>query len=253
MKLGSYGKQLEKFLQDNSPTILSVIGVIGTVTTAILTGRATFKAAELIHDEDVILRTKQEDLLDSKGKVLLVWKEYIPPVASGAVTVAAIIGANRISVRRAAALAAAYSLAEGRISEYREKMQEKLGITKEQQARAEIAQAEVNRNPVINQTVILTGNGEVLCYDQQAGRYFKSNMEKLRRVQNDINSEVLGNGYSTLRDFYTYLELPETPYCDEVGWTQDELLELQFSTVLTDDNTPCLAFEYNYVPIRGYK
>lgn len=252
MRFGYYGKQLEKFIQDNSPTILTAIGVVGTISTAILSGRASIKAADILREKKIDAEIENEQI-STKEKVLAVWQEFLPPVGSGVLTLAAIIGANRVSVRRAAALAAAYSLSEKTAKEYKEKIVEKLGLNKEQQARDELAQKRVNDNPLQSQQVIITGNGEVMCYDMQSGRYFKSSMETLRRVQNDINQEVLANGYATLRDFYAMLNLKATPYSDEIGWTQDELLDMQFSTVLSDDGQPCIAFEFNYVPIRGYK
>jgi hypothetical protein len=46
--LHSMLKLTEKYIIDNSPTLLSGIAVTGTLMTGYLTGKATFKAADLI-------------------------------------------------------------------------------------------------------------------------------------------------------------------------------------------------------------
>ena len=51
MKLHTIVKQTEHILRNNSPAILTALGVSGTITTAYLTGRATVKAVRII-DED---------------------------------------------------------------------------------------------------------------------------------------------------------------------------------------------------------
>lgn len=259
MILSKYAKLAEKIVADNSPTILTAVGVVGTVGTAILTGKATLKSTQLIRDEKFnrFLETPEympgeEDIppLDKVGVVKLVWKEYIPPVGSGALTVACIICANRISTRRAAAMAVAYSLSEKSIKEYKEKIQEKFGLNKSQQVKDEVAQDRVRENP--NKGMVVVGPGNVLCYDEISGRYFESSMEDIKKAQNDTNYEILHSSYASLSDFYYRLGLPPTKYSEEVGWNTDHLLEISFSTVLADDQRPCLSLEYNVVPSRGY-
>ena len=47
--LAPHVSKLKYLLNENSTTILTAVGVVGTVGTAYLTGRATFKAAEIIN------------------------------------------------------------------------------------------------------------------------------------------------------------------------------------------------------------
>src|SRR5690349_5429579 len=97
-----------KFTADNSPTILTALGAVGTLTTAYLAGKASFKAAQILDDYDTISIQENRPPLDAKDKVAVVWKLYIPAASTAIVTVTSIILANRIGTRRAAALAAAY-------------------------------------------------------------------------------------------------------------------------------------------------
>jgi hypothetical protein len=254
-------KQVEKFAVDNAPGILTGVGAVGAISAALLTGKATFRATKLIEEKKTELWQMTPDTasgnqpdypeLSTKDTIKLVWTEYLPPAGVLGVTLAAIICANRVSTARLAALATAYSLNEKHFGEYKEKVIEKFNANKERQVRDEIAQDRVTANPPKDAQIIITGNGDVLCHDLPTDRYFKSNMEKLRQVMNDINAQVNEVGYARLSEFYTALGLKDTPYSMELGWTRDRLFVLQFSAVLTDDNQPCISVDYSAEPIRN--
>lgn len=245
--------RIGKFTADNSPVILTAIGVTGTLTTAYLTGKASFKAAELITAEQKRLDLEvKSHPLEIKEKVELVWRLYIPAAGTGLLTVACIIGANRIGTRRAAALATAYTISEKAFGEYRAKVVEKIGENKERAVRDEVAQDRVTNNPVTNREVIITSGGDVLCLDTYSGRYFKSDMETLKKAQNDVNYRVINYSYASLTDFYELIGLPRTKISDELGWRPEKMLELDISTALSDDGRPCLHIGFASEPIRNY-
>lgn len=252
MILAKFAKQAEKFAADNSPAILTGIGVIGSLTAAYLSGKASFKAAKLINEEETHRTMYNEPTMETKDKVLLVWKEYIPAVGTTALTVTCIVSANRIGTRRAAAMAAAYTISEKAFSEYKEKVIQKLGENKERAVRDELAQERVNRNPATGAEVIIAGGGDVLCYDSYSGRYFKSSMQEIKKAENDVNYKIIHDLYASLGDFYNLLGLPGTKFSEEVGWTSDHLVGIVYATVLADDGTPCLAIDYMVEPVRGY-
>jgi hypothetical protein len=252
MNLNLIMKHTGKFLSDNSPLVLTALGVTGTLATAYLSGVATFKAAELIAEKEHDFGNGISFRYGPRDKAELVWKLYIPAATSAAVTIAAIIYANRIGTRRAAAVAALYSVSEKAFDEYRKKIVERVGVKKEQSYRDEVAQDRVTRDPVTSREVIITGNGEVLCYESFTGRYFNSDMETIRRAMNDINYRVMNDSYAALSDFYFLIGLPQTAYSDEVGWNADKLLEIQFSTTLSDDGRPCISVEFVVAPVRHY-
>jgi hypothetical protein len=78
-------------------------------------------------------------------------------------------------------------------------------------------------------------------------RYFKSDMETLRRAENDIGARTIHDCYTTVSEFYNLVGLKPTSVSDNQGWSSDKLMELRFSTCLTESGDPCLAFDYNYV------
>src|SRR5688572_12361754 len=98
MALADLVKTIQKLVQDNSTAILTGVGVAGTVSTAVLTGRASFKAARMI-DRAVDMYNEDpepaRETFDRQDKAKLVWKLYIPPAATGLFTVTSIVLANR--------------------------------------------------------------------------------------------------------------------------------------------------------------
>ena len=254
----SLAKKIEKLVVDNSPAILTTIGVTGSLTMAYFAGTASYKAAEILLAEQRTLNNKAqagepEHILEPKEKFLLVWKLYIPAAGTGILTITSIVGANRIGARRAAAMAAAFSLSEKAIAEYKDKVVEKIGDVKEKKIRDEIAQDRVDKHPVSSRGVILTGNGEVLCYEAYTDRYFKSSMEALKSAQNELNFEILNNHYASLTDFYRLVGLPPTSCSSDFGWNHDKIMDLVITTCMSDDDQPCISIDYDIVPIREYE
>ena len=82
------------------------MGVAGSVTTAVLSGRAGFKAAQIIAD------TPDDEARPHSNweRFKQVWPQFIPAAGVGAVTITSIIMSNRLSSREAAALGVAYGL-----------------------------------------------------------------------------------------------------------------------------------------------
>lgn len=256
MTFGDIAKRLGKLAVDNSPAILTAIGATGVLTTAYLAGSASFKAAEILKEEEErkAQLVPEDGPLDNREKFEAVWKLYIPAASCAVLTMSAIIMANRIGARRTAAFVSAYSLSEKAFDEYKKKVREKVGPKKEGEIRDEIAQDRISANPPPpTREIIIAGGGDVLCHDLRSGRYFKSDMETLKRAQNNVNYRVVNYSYASLSDFYDEIGLPRTEDSEEVGWTTDELLELLFSTALTEDGRPCIAFSFSMTkPIRGF-
>ena len=251
-----------EFVSENATVLLTAGGVVGTITTAVLTGRAGFKAADIIREKELehIHLQKVDGIIDNdenatmglsnKQKVMLVWPQFVPPVATGTLTIGAIIFSHRMSAQKAAALAAAYGLAERNLAEYKEKVAEKLSGPKQQQVVDEIAQDRVNRTPGHENIVIV--EGEVLCLDEPSGRYFRSTMENIKSAVNATNAEILHHDHANATFFYDELGMTGTTWSDEVGWNTDHLLELKISTAMTPDGRPCIAIDYKTGPKADY-
>lgn len=242
-------RNLERTAKTNSPAIFASMAVASSISTMLLTARATFKAAEDIRAVEAQTGTNGELKGMLKERAAYTWQYYIPPAIACTTTVVCIFGCLKTGNRKTAVAMTAYSVSERAFNEYRDKVVEQVGIKKEEEIRDSVAQDFVKNNTPKAGDVIIAGGGKVLCCELYTRRYFTCDMQTLRRAENDINHVLNHEMYATLSDFYNLIGVPVTSDSDNVGWDMDKQLELQFSSVLTDDDQPCLAFGYNYTKV----
>lgn len=275
LSLLKIAKSIQKSIKKHSPEIITGIGIAGMVTTVVFAVRATPKAMSLIDDEVYERYEKsgsdetfaewlgvdtksftwkdRANMLTHIEIIRLTWKCYIPVVVTGAMSIACLIGASSVNVRRNTALATAYTLSESALKNYREKVVEVIGEKKEQDVRAAIAKDRIARDPVSNREVIITERGNTLCYDVISGRYFKSDIDKLKRAENELNRQMRDEMYISLNDFYSEIGLNPTSIGYDLGWDIDKgYIDLKFSSQLADDGTPCLVIDYCVAPRYDY-
>lgn len=246
------------YVTKNSPEILTGIGVAGVMTTAFFAARGSFRAARDIHEDEKDAGTASdpkkrpigflEDEIPRKRfirRAKLVWPHYIPAGISGFVTIGAVVGSSHAHSKRTSAAISALTITEKAFSEYREKVTEQLGENKEQKLRDEIVEEKLKAHPP-KETFIFEPN-EVLVCDLMTMRYFKSSAEMLRQAENRVNSLALRHIFVTVADFYEMLGVWPTEDSTRLGWDSERLMELEFTSALTVDNQPCLAFRFNYV------
>lgn len=227
----------------NSPEILTGIGVAGVVSTVALAIKGTVLAIEVIDDKEFYVKRK----LETKEIIELVWKLYLPTAASGAITIASIIGSNRISSNRQAGLASLFAVADKSLKEYQDKVAEMFGEKKEAKVRDELAQDKLDESPV--RDIIITGKGEYLFFDALSGRYFRSDMEKVRKAQNDFNELLFNDMYVPLNELYDMLGLEGTEMGTNTGWdVQNGKLDIHFSAKIAQDGEPCVVLGYSIQP-----
>lgn len=242
---------VERFVTQNSPGILTGLGVAGTITTAILTGKAAYSTGLKIAAMERELDNKGDFVVvDPKEKIQLFWKEFVPAAAVGATTVTCIIAANHIGTRRTAAIAAAFKLSEQLTEEYKDRVVKTLGAQKEEKMRAELAADRMDRNGGA-ETIIISGP-EVVFYDDLSGRFFKNEMEKIRKAVNDINHKVNNFYFATLSEFYEEIGLTPTSFSDGVGWNTDALLDVTYTATILKDGRPAIAMSFKTAPTSGY-
>lgn len=245
-------RRATKFASDNSPAILTAVGVTTTLTAAYLTGKASFQAAEIIAKENRARRLHDEPEVDLREAVNMCWRLYLPPAGALVVSIGCIVTANHIGSKRTAALAAGFAITEKAFDEYRQKMVEKVGDKKERAYRTEIAQKHIDEEPPPEDLVYVEGGRSELCCDLFTGRYFMSDVETIKQAENQINYRLVHDYYASLTDFYELIGLPKTSMSDDFGWNVDKMLEVDIGAVLTPSGRPCLTLDFRVAPIRGY-
>lgn len=247
-------KNVKMAVSNHSPEILTGIGIAGMITTTILAVRATPKALELIDDKKNELGMYPTEKVHPIEVVKTTWKCYLPATITGVTSVACLIGASSVNSRRNAALATAYNLSASALTEYKTKVLETVGEKKEQLIRDKVAEERINKEPVNQSAIIVSGNGNTRCFDTITKRRFVSDIESINKIVNELNRRMInGEDYISLNEFYYELGLDGSSIGDELGWNVSTgLIELDFSAQLDTDGTPCIVIDYTVAPKRGF-
>ena len=249
MNIRQFARKAGAKIAMKSPQILTFLSCTGVISTVIFAVRATPKA-ELIVDR--IKREYEDEPIPRIEVIKAVVPVYIPTGLMACITIGCVIGANHISAKRNAVLTSLYSASELALHEYQEKVMARIGEKKEKEIRDEIAADYIAANPIGDREVIVTGKGQSLCLDSLSGRYFLSDYELVRRVENDINRRIISDMWATLNDVYYELGLKEIDLGRYVGWNVDHLLHFEFSSMVAEDGRPCLVIGYETQPVNCY-
>lgn len=244
-KLSNFIRNTKGFLTKHSPEILTGIGVTGMITSTVLAVQATPKAMILLDEA----KNAKGDKLTPIETVKVAWKPYIPAAITGVASAACIIGASKINYKRNAALATAYAISEKTLLTYRDKVVETIGEKKEKDIRDKIAQDEVDAKPLSTSQIIVTPKGNTTCMDKLSGRYFKSDIESIKKAFNELNRQILCQNYISLTQFYSLINLDGIKNSDYLGWNIDDgMIEPVFSTCLAENDEPCIVMDFNVPP-----
>lgn len=225
------------FIKRNASTILTCIGGVGVVATAITAAKATPKAMALIEQ---VKKEKDEELTKFE-KVQVAAPAYIPTVLIGATTIACIFGANALNKRQQAALMSAYALLDSSYKEYKAKVTELYGEEADAEVKKELA-----KDKYEEQKPATTGELQ-LFYDEFSQRYFESTTEKVLRAEYKLNRIMAYDFGVFLNEWYDLLGIETVDYGDYLGWSTYELSEVtcgswidfKHTKVVMDDGLEC--------------
>lgn len=244
-KINNFIKNTKCFLGKHSPEILTGIGIAGMVSSTVLAVKATPKALVLLEEA----RTNEDGTLGDKLTIVetvkVAWKPYVPAIAVGMASISCIIGASRVNYKRNAALSTAYALSERTLINYRDKVVETLGEKKEKEVRDKISQDNIDKKPISSSQVIITPKGNTLFMDSITGRYFRSDLDSIKKAVIELNMEISHQNYISLNEFYTNIGLDRISNGDNLGWNIDSgYVEIDYSTCLADNDEPCIVIDY---------
>lgn len=229
-------------MQQHSPELLMGTGVALMAGAIIFAVRATPKAMKLKEER------KAETKLDI---VKACWKPYVPTAAMAASGIFCILMSDKVMKERSAALVAAYAISETARKEYKSKVTEILGEKKEREITEAIDKDKVKTaDDVSEESILRTGNGETLCLDALSGRYFRSDIESIRRGVNELNHQLLNEGVVYLNDYYYCQGLDSIGLGSDLGWdTSMGMIDIRFSSQLTPSNKPCVVVNLDTLPV----
>lgn len=227
----------------HGPAILTTVGVVGVVTSAVLASKATLKLEPIIdkaHDglakaEDMKTKHTADEYssLDHQKDVTYVYtvaamdiaKLYALPVALGTVSISMIVGSHVVLHRRNVAMAAAYKTLEQTFAKYRSRVVDELGEDKDREFRLGYRE-EVVKGENGEETVNIVGNpndvsGYVDFFNETNKNWVTSpdfNLNFVKSQEIYANDRLKAYGYLFLNDVRKALGLEPTKAGQVVGW-----------------------------------
>ena len=224
-----YGKQFVGFMQKNSPTVLSATAVVGFVGSMVCLWKSKTKIENDIETRKLAVKIAREESEDEESEARAiknankyfaknVAKHTAPTLVMSTITVASIIASVKIGNKRLAAVSAAYTLLDQNSKEWKEKAREILGDSKVRKVDEAWSDDKLKGIYPEEDEIIATNHGQTLFYDSWSGRYFKSSIEFIRRVINDMNYRLISEEWLDLNEFYYHLGLESIKAGSMVGW-----------------------------------
>lgn len=239
------------FISRNGSTILTCMGGVGLVATAVLTATATPKAMTRVKNA----REEKGDELTKVETVIAAAPAYIPPVLTGLATLGCMFGANTLNKRQQASMASAYALLDTSYKEFKKKVGEVYGEDAVQKVQSEIAKDKYEESDIQPE------DGMKLFYDDFSGRLFESTLEKVQEAEYNINRDLSMQGYATLNGFYDYLGLVPIEGGDELGWSAgmnfdyywQEWIDFGHHKTTMGDDLECIMITMFSEPTLGWE
>lgn len=248
MNIKAIAKVIGKCIKKHSPEILTGLGVVGMGSAVVAAVKATPKAERYICDE---MTAQQKDKISVKDIIRVTWKCYVPTAIIMVGAGACVIFANKVSIDRQAALAAAYALSEKAARTYKNKVIEVLGEKQESDIHDAIIQDQLDTDDPAKIPTIVPGNNKVLCKEAWTGQYFYSTRDEIISAVNELNSWMLSGDDVCLNDLIDILdkELVRCRLGDQMGWNAEGgIIHPKFTAGLASSGQPCLVLDYDISP-----
>ena len=230
----------------NMPGILTGVAITGVGATGVFAFKAGMECKEVMLENGI---TKDNWKEEAKTLAPII----IKPVVVGGITMACMIGSTTLTQRRQAALASMYALSENSLKEFEDKVRAEYGDKKTEKLYEEIAKDKSRKNPPQEGQVIITGHGDYLCYDPISGRYFRSEIEKVKSVINEVNADINSGAFVSVNDYCDKLDgqsMPDSQLGWEIGWSLQNtgLIEPRYVYDGDTHGEPVLIIEHKVNP-----
>lgn len=233
----------KSYLKYHSPTILTCMGAIGVMVTAVMTVKATVKAMKRLE----MAENDKGEKLTNLEVIFVAGPTFIPATVVGLSTISCILGANVLSKRNQASLASAYALLSESYQQYRKAAKTVYGDDTDSKIKAQIAKdTYISADGYSVYSSDLDSESEkILCYDLFSQRYFTSTMAAVLNAQYHINRNLSLRGYVSINEFYEFLGIDKIKNGDEIGWAYEQFeegtlwLDFENTHAKMDDGMSC--------------
>lgn len=232
-------KIAQTFILRNSHHILTGLALMGIGASVALSVRADRQMHEW--DIDEFKRLTKEQRIKTYAKI------YAPPAIAILATGACVLGAHSISVKRESSLLLAYEGTRQVYDRYRASVQDRLGPEEKKIAEKAASKAQ----PIPRETIVY-GEGDVLFYDAYSGRYFKSTVNKIDRVVNELNYTLLREMCVSLNEFYAGIGLDGISLGDQLGWNEQRQIEVHYGAKVSEEGKAVVIVDFVVEPTEKW-
>lgn len=232
-------KAAQTFILRNSHHILTGLALLGVGASVALSVRAD----RIMHEWDI----DEFKQLTKEQRIKLYVRIYAPPAIAVLATGACIVGAHSISVKRESSLLLAYEGTRSIYDRYRASVQDRLGPEEK-----EIAEKAASKAQPIPRETIVYGEGDCLFYDAYSGRYFKSTVNKIDRVVNELNYTLLREMCVSLNEFYAGIGLEGISLGDQLGWNEQRQIEIHYGAKVSEEGKAVVVVDFVVEPTEKW-
>ena len=236
-----------------SPEIFLVLGIAGTIASAVLACKKTLKVNDILEEKQESIskvHTCLEEHLDgynekdSKKDLTIIYfqtglklvKLYAPAIGLGTLSILSIVNGHNILRKRNIAIAAAYTAVDKGFKEYRKNVVERFGDNIDRELRYNIKAQEIEEettdkkgNTKIEKKEITIIDGNFVSeyarfFDEYSNEWEKDseyNLMFLRKQQDYANDLLKARGHLFLNEVYDMLGIKRSKAGQVVGWIYD--------------------------------
>lgn len=246
MKVKEMAKSVCEAVSKKAPELLIASGVVGLLTTVVLAVKATPKAEKHIEEKKKELNKEK---LTVKETVQACGKDYIPAVASGVLSTAAVITGTVVGEKRAAGLLTMYTISEKALDEYKDIVIDTVSKKTKDEIDSKVAEKHVNEDISSGkQMYIMPATGGVWFRDSATGQTFVSDIPSVRAAIAKVNETIAYQNYASLNDLlYEYKQLDDRIGLTDLGDTVEWRCKISYSLVavtLPEDRGVAMEIQY---------
>lgn len=250
------GKRLARqtglYLQRHSAAILTIVGSIGVIATAVTAAKATPRAIQLLNEAEV---EKREELTRMEI-IRTVAPVYIPSFLIGCATIGCIFSIHILDYRRQSTLTSAYMLLDQSFKDYKAKVKELYGDDADKQIQAGLLRDHLKETVDIS----LSSDEQRLFYEEYYGQIFERTMLEVQDAEYQLNRKFVLDGEANLNDFFEFLGLPKSKAGEALGWSLEagcafygySWIDFEHELVTLDDGMECYIINMPKEPTIGY-
>lgn len=200
-------KTISVQLSRHAPSILTGVGIGGFITATVMAAKATPK---YISERDLKTHPENEydeEKLPLKEEALLVGKHYWPTAVVVGTSAACIIFANHMNLQRQAALAAACSVSETMLKNYKAKAIEVLGPKEEKKQISDAIDQDyvvAHKDEILSDRDLFPIDMQIIL-DKYSGTKFYMSIETVRQIVTDFNTQLIAEDCLLYSDLWNMM------------------------------------------------